>query len=255
MWAGQHGVGAGATYEAASGGLLIGSKTLELLVKDQDTAASTATLAGKGIRPVAKSLHLDVGALLAASAPAQARFFSHDKLEGVAVVDGGTKLVISNDSDFGIDGVTNTAAPFQLQAKADPATGKQDEGEFLVIDLTRLPAAGSTATVTITTADKSFTETTITGGPSSPTTSTSADFAFSGTDSGIGLARFECALDDGAFATCTSPKAFGGLSLGSHRYRVRAIDAAPNPNVDPTPATSTWEVHAATALVYSGAQG
>jgi hypothetical protein len=57
--------------------------------------------------------------------------------------------VISNDSDFGISGVTNQSPPRLLQAKISPATGLQDDGEYLVIDTSRLPAATSTATVTI----------------------------------------------------------------------------------------------------------
>src|SRR5262249_315472 len=67
----------------------------------------------------------------------------------VAVLNGGKTLIISNDSDFGIDGLTNATPPFQLHLKASPATGKQDEGEFLVIDLTKFPAATSTTTVSL----------------------------------------------------------------------------------------------------------
>jgi hypothetical protein len=55
--------------------------------------------------------------------------------------------VISNDSDFGIDGLANNAPPFLLHEKITPA-GVEDDGEFLLIDLVR-----STATVTINTAD------------------------------------------------------------------------------------------------------
>jgi hypothetical protein len=58
--------------------------------------------------------------------------------------------VISNDSDFGIAGVTNTAAPWQLQAKIDPATGQQDDGEYLTIDLTKVATNGTTSTSTAT---------------------------------------------------------------------------------------------------------
>jgi predicted extracellular nuclease len=142
----------GASYDGAAGGLLIGGKTLELLVKGQDTNTSQATLASAGVTVVSKSLYLDVTALLQALDP-QTRFFSHDKLEGVAVSGGGTQLVISNDSDFGIDGITNTTPPFQLHTKLSPTTGQQDDGEFLVIDLANLPAITSTASVTINTLD------------------------------------------------------------------------------------------------------
>jgi hypothetical protein len=65
--------------------------------------------------------------------------------------------VISNDSDFGISGVTGASSPntppWTLQAKISPATGKQDDGEYLAIDVDRLSstsgATTSTATVTI----------------------------------------------------------------------------------------------------------
>ncbi len=138
----------GATYDAAHGGLLVGGKSIELLVEGQDTATSQATLEAAGITPVTKSLELDVNALLLQLAP-NATFYSHDKIEGVAAIDGGTKLVISNDSDFGIDGTVNSAPPYILHEKVSPTTGVQDNGEYLVIDLKKLPAATSTATVTI----------------------------------------------------------------------------------------------------------
>ena len=65
------------------------------------------------------SLYLDLDALLLSLDP-QGRFFSHDKIEGVAALDGGREIVISNDSDFGIDGVTNATPPWQLQREDQP---------------------------------------------------------------------------------------------------------------------------------------
>ena len=114
----------------------------------EDTAQAGATLSAAGIRPVSQSLDLDINALLLSLDP-QAGFFSHDKIEGVAALKGGNEIVLSNDSDFGIAGVTNPAPPWQLQPKISPATGQQDDGEYLVIDMTRLPAATAAATVTI----------------------------------------------------------------------------------------------------------
>ncbi|KPM54263.1 3-phytase [Frankia sp. CcI49] len=140
----------GAVYTAAKGGLLLGSaqKTIEATVGSSDTATATATLAAAGIRPVGKKLDVDVAGLVSTLDPTGG-FFGHDKVEGVATTDGGRTLVITNDNDFGINGVTNTAAPFQLKAKILP-NGQQDDGAFLVVDTTRLPAGTSTATVTIT---------------------------------------------------------------------------------------------------------
>ena len=108
--------------------------------------------------PVSSSLEIDLDALLL-SLDAKSRFFSHDKIEGVAALHGGREIVISNDSDFGIAGVTGTGAaqsspPWTLLPKISPATGKQDDGEYLAIDTDRVDpatsaAATSTATVTI----------------------------------------------------------------------------------------------------------
>ena len=60
---------------------------------------------------------------------------------------------------------------------------------------------------------------TITGQPANPTTQTSATFAFTG-QSGV---MFQCKLDSGAFAACTSPKPYTGLAAGSHTFQVRAV--------------------------------
>ena len=97
----------GANYDGAHGGLLIGgSTTIEKLTLGENTAAATATLAANHITPAntTASPYIDLDALLLSLDP-QARFFSHDKIEGVAALNGGHEIVISNDSDFGISGV------------------------------------------------------------------------------------------------------------------------------------------------------
>ena len=90
------------------------------------------------------------------------------------------------------------------------------------------------------TVDATAPDTTIDSNPSNPSTSGSASFGFSGTDAGTGVASFECKLDAGSFAACTSPKAYAGLSDGSHTFQVRAIDGAGT--ADPTPASFTWTI-------------
>ncbi len=140
---------AGATYDPAKGGLLVGSgqKSIEALTGTDDTATSMADLAAVGITPVQKSLDVDLGGLLTKLDPTGG-FFGHDKVEGVATTDGGKTLTISNDNDFGIDAVANASAPYTLHAKTLP-NGQQDDGEYLTIDTTKLNNAPSTATVQI----------------------------------------------------------------------------------------------------------
>ena len=87
--------------------------------------------------------------------------------------------------------------------------------------------------------DTAAPDTAIDAGPSGTTTSTSASFAFSATETG---SSFECRLDGGAFTPCSSPKAYSSLSAGAHTFQVRAIDAAGN--VDQTPASRSWTVDA-----------
>ena len=72
-------------------------------------------------------------------------------------------------------------------------------------------------------------------GPSGTTTSTTETITFSADEAG---ATFECSLDTGAYVACTSPRQLTGLTAGQHEFRVRAIDAAGNP--DPTFASAVW---------------
>jgi hypothetical protein len=139
----------GATYDGTKGGLLLGddAKTIDAYVGKDDTAESQADLAKAGIAPVRESPGVDLGALVTGLDPSGG-FFGHDKVEGVATTDGGRTIVVSNDNDFGVDGVTNDAPPFALHTKTLP-NGSQDDGEYLLIDTTKLPAVTRTATVTI----------------------------------------------------------------------------------------------------------
>jgi hypothetical protein len=85
--------------------------------------------------------------------------------------------------------------------------------------------------------DTSAPETAITSAPTDPTNATSASFSFTSTESG---SMFECRLDGGAWASCTAPRAFAGLTEVPHTFDVRATD--PAGNTDPDPATRSWTV-------------
>ena len=83
--------------------------------------------------------------------------------------------------------------------------------------------------------------------PPTPTRATTATFTFhSPSDAG---ATFECKLDGGAYAACSSGKSYSGLAGGagtSHTFRVRATDAAGNTG---SPAAFTWTVDTQGATV------
>ncbi len=96
---------------------------------------------------------------------------------------------------------------------------------------------GTPPTPTPPPTDTTAPQTSITSGPAAKTTSTSASFAFSSSEAG---SSFECKLDSGSWAGCTTPKAYSGVAVGSHQFSVRAIDAAKN--VDGTPAAQSWTV-------------
>ena len=81
--------------------------------------------------------------------------------------------------------------------------------------------------------------TTITGGPSAGTNDPTPTFTFS-SEPGT---SFECKLDSGSYAPCSSPKTTSHLADGSHTFYVRATDAAGN--TDPTPASRTFTVKTA----------
>ncbi|MFP2912310.1 Ig-like domain-containing protein, partial [Pyxidicoccus sp. 3LFB2] len=102
-------------------------------------------------------------------------------------------------------------------------------------------SAPATSTFTV---DQSAPDTEIDSGPPALTNVATADFVFSSDESPV---TFQCSLDGAAFAPCTAQQTFGPLADGEHTLAVRAVDAAGN--VDPTPATYTWEVDTVAPVV------
>jgi hypothetical protein len=88
------------------------------------------------------------------------------------------------------------------------------------------------------TIDTAAPDTTLTATQPSPTTSTSATFAFTSSEPG---STFFCSLDSSGFSPCSSPQTYSGLGGGTYTFRVQAVDAAGN--ADPTPASYTWQVN------------
>jgi hypothetical protein len=79
-------------------------------------------------------------------------------------------------------------------------------------------------------------ETNIVSGPSGTVSSSSATFGFSASIAG---STFACSLDNAAFTSCTTPKAYTGLTPGPHSFCVRATA---NGLTDQSPACRTWTV-------------
>ena len=92
------------------------------------------------------------------------------------------------------------------------------------------------ASITFGTPDTIPPDTVIDSGPSGSVFDTSATFSFSATEP----ATFQCRLDGGAFAPCTSPKSYANLTVGSHTFPVAATDGSFN--VDASPAERSWTV-------------
>jgi hypothetical protein len=86
----------------------------------------------------------------------------------------------------------------------------------------------------------------------SPTSTTSMDFTFSGsepvspTNENSGVKSYECQLDSEGYSACTSPWNYSSLADGSHTIYVRAIDYVGN--VDSSPAFYTWTISTPTPL-------
>jgi hypothetical protein len=92
------------------------------------------------------------------------------------------------------------------------------------------------AAYTWTAVDTTAPETTVTAGPIGTATAKDAAFTFTATES----ATFECALDGGAWTSCSSPASYTSLADGTHAFAVRAKDAAGN--VDSSPASRSWTI-------------
>ena len=87
------------------------------------------------------------------------------------------------------------------------------------------------------TIDTTAPDTSLTTTPSNPANSSSANFAFNGSEANC---TFECQLDSGSWTGCASPAAYTGLPEGNHAFKVRARDLAGN--MDASAASFAWTI-------------
>jgi ELWxxDGT repeat protein len=107
----------------------------------------------------------------------------------------------------------------------------------------RVRAIDSSANVDATPASRAFSvdttapNTRIASGPSGFVRTRRATFSFSSSETS---SSFECKLDAAAWAACSSPKSYTGLSDRAHTFSVRATDQVGN--VDASPAKRSFTV-------------
>jgi hypothetical protein len=153
-----------------------------------------------------------------------------------------TGYTASNDTYCGGNGMPTTGQTSDCApAFIDPASNdyRQANGRGVTWRVADQQYGPGGTTITPPPTDTTPPDATITAGMGA-TTSTSASFTFTSNESG---STFQCRLDYSAYAACTSPKSYSGLSTGSHTFIVLATDAAGN--ADASPATQTWTIGAA----------
>ncbi len=100
--------------------------------------------------------------------------------------------------------------------------------------------AGNTGAASVTVrVDTTAPTVALTSTPPATSISDAATFEFSGSDTGSGVAQFECQLDGGGFGPCSSPLPLAGLAEGPHTLDIRAADVAGNTG---SAASYTWTV-------------
>ena len=138
----------------------------------------------------------------------------------------------SNDSTPTFSFSAGEASTFQCQLDAgafapctSPTTlGSTADGSH-TYTVKATDAAGNTGQASYTwTIDTVAPTATLTAKPPNPSNDSTPTFSFSAGET----STFQCQLDAGAFAPCTSPTTLGSTADGSHTYTVKATDAAGN---------------------------
>ncbi|HEY3020261.1 MAG TPA: hypothetical protein VGJ32_08715 [Solirubrobacteraceae bacterium] len=162
-------------------------------------------------------------------------YMKKTSLDAIAFPTGAGTAVIQSSTDLKINNVDTPKQPLDASTGLPVLAGDDQTHRYWH---TLIPLDGT---------DIVAPDTTILAGPAGTTASTSAQFSFSASEPGV---KFACSLDGAAFAACTSPIVYSGLSARDHTFRVRATDAAGN--VDPTPASRSWTVASTPSLFLDG---
>src|SRR6266542_921870 len=169
------------------------------------------------------------------SSPASPANDNTPELKGTAEAGATARLYTSADCT-GAVAATGSAADFASPGL--PVTVADDTTTTFRATATDAAGNASPCSAAFTyVEDSTAPDTTIDSGPSGATNDSTPTFAFS---SGESSASFECKLDGGSFASCSSPSTTGALTDGAHTFSVRATDQIGN--TDPSPASRTFTV-------------
>ncbi len=206
----------GASYTVSGGNvtLPVAARSGAILLEGTATADSTPPTASATRSPAAN------GAGWNNSSPVTVTLSGSDSGSGVKElrywIDNGPVVVVSGGS------------------AAIPVSVSGTVVSVRAIDQAGNGSAVATLTVRI---DTVAPDTTISASPPALSNSSSASFGVSSNES---VVTFECKLDSGTFAPCSTPINYNALGEGSHTFSVRALDVAGN--VDASPATFIWAV-------------
>src|SRR6266511_1697258 len=230
----------GAAFGACSGpashttGVLAdGAHTFEVRAADAFGTADSS--------PASRAFTVDTTAPVApaitASSPASPANDNNPELTGSAEAGSTVSLYTSADctgSPAATDTAANFAAPGVTATVADDSTTSYTATATDTTGHTSPCSAGLTYVE-----DSTAPETTIASGPAngSTTNDRTPAFGFSSSEAG---SSFECKVDGGSFAACSSPNTTAALADGAHTFKVRATDHAGN--TDPTPASRSFTV-------------
>lgn len=124
---------------------------------------------------------------------------------------------------------------------ADCATPYALSGLSTAVRTLQVRAVDTAGNNSVGAAVASYTWSTVGGVPDtviSGSTNSGKSAAIGFNSPGNPLATFECRIDAGAWAACTSIKSYTNLSVGSHTFEVRATNEVGT--TDASPATKTW---------------
>jgi hypothetical protein len=152
----------------------------------------------------------------------------------------GTTVSLYASADCSGTPIATGATPAQLAAGIEVTVAADSVTQFSATTASASPTRSPCSNSISYREDSIAPSAAIDATPTDPAASSAASFAFSATDpEGSGVAGFECKLDAGAFAACTSPATYDSLADGAHSFEVRATDNAGN---SAAPAVFDWSV-------------